>query len=69
MARTGMRKPMGRRTTEPGSKRYIDGQRPGRIAQTGWTGPTREQTCGESACWCRHTDHATACDPLGCSPF
>lgn len=71
MARYGMRKPMGRRLTEPGSRRYIDGGRKPRVAVTGWTGWTGrkyEPPCGNQQCSCNHTDHAE-CDPLGCLPF
>ena len=54
---------MGRRLTEPGSKRYIDGRRPGRIATTGWDGPKHEQKCGDVTDMCEHTDHAAECVP------
>lgn len=68
MARTGMRKPMGRRLTEPSSGRYIDGRRRSRVAVTGWTDQKYQPPCGDDRCSCNHTDHG-ACDPLGCLPF
>ena len=73
MARTGMRKGMGQRLTEPGSKRYIDGRRP-RAARTGWL-PVAERfqpKCGgvTGGCLCDHTDHTAQCVALACDlPF
>lgn len=71
MSRYGMRKPIGRRLTEPGSGRYIDGRRPrpSRRPVLPYDSPKHEPTCGNDDCWCWHTDHAAACDPHGCLPF